>query len=248
MRFVKCDVLITFMLYMSTTQSPSKSIFQGIYTIPDAAHILRLPLAKLHRWLKKADVEGVMCRESTPYGLSKAGIYGEGIERHINFLSLIELFTIDKLRQFGIGFAEIRAVRSELSEEYKVEYPFALKGLLSDGRKIVKELSKPDEYLILNTQGQRGFRSILKDFFTRIDFEQTSQLAECYYPHGKEAAIVVDPRISFGRPTIKGTAIAIETLEVLSKGGEPPSLIAEQYAIRESDVQEALRFATAQAA
>ena len=232
-----------------SAQAPRKSIFQGIYTIPDAAHILKVPLVKLRRWLKtEAEAEEVICQESTRYGLSKTGINGEGTERHINFLSLIELSTIYRLRDSGIGFVEIRAVRSELSKKYKTEYPFALKGLLADGRKIAKELDKPNDYLLLNAQGQRGFKPILKDFFTRIDFEETSQLAGCYYPCGKEASIVVDPRISFGRPTIKGTAIAVETLKALSKGGEPPNQIAEQYEIKESDVEQALEFAIPQAA
>lgn len=211
--------------------------------MPDAARILGLPLPKLRRWADlEVSLEGVVCEDATPYGLSKEGIRGKGIETHLDFLSLIELFTIYQLREAGVRFPEIRAARSELTEEFQTTHPFALKGLLLDGRKIATELTDTSHLLILNDQGQRAFGAVLKDFYTRIDFEQASQLAERYYPCGKDAAVVVDPRISFGRPVIKGTAIATETLQALANGGEPPELIAEQYEISEASVRDALEF------
>lgn len=232
----------------STVQAHTRSIFQGIYTVPDVSHILGLPLVKLRRWVNViSSVGGVVSEDVTSYGLSKKSIHGQAREKHVDFLTLIELFTICQLRDAGVRFAEIRAARNELKEEFQTDHPFALRGLLSDGRKIAKEVSQAD-LLILNAQGQRGFGAVLKDFFERIDFEQASQLAGRYYPCGKESAVVVDPRISFGRPVVKGTAIATETLLSLYRGGETPELIAAQFEIEESAVRDALTFETGKVA
>lgn len=146
-----------------------------------------------------------------------------------------------------MSFREIRAARGELQSEFETEHPFALEGLLSDGKKLVKELNE-SEYLLLNAQGQRGFSSVLKDFFKRIDFEESSKLARRYHPCGRDSFVVVDPRISFGRPTIEGTGIATETLLSLFRGGETTELIAQQFEIEESFVRDALDFETGQAA
>lgn len=233
-----------------TVHANRESLFLGIYTLPDAARILELPLAKLRRWVgSAAKVAGVaVCEDSTPYGLSNQGVYGAGIEKHLDFLALIELFTIYQLREAGVSFPEIRAARSDLMQEFQTTHPFALKGLLSDGRKIATELKDSSQYLILNDQGQRGFEAVLKHFFLHIDFEQASQLAERYYPCGKEASVVVDPRISFGRPTVTGTAIATETLQSLFNGGETPEIIAGQFEISEKAVRDALAFESRRAA
>lgn len=235
----------------SSTQSPArlKPSFLGIYTLPDVAHILNVRAAKLRRWLDtEATVPaGAVAEDATPYGLSKAGIRGEAQEKHVDFLTLIELFTIYQLREVGVTFPEIRVARHELQEAYASPYPFALKGLLSDGRKIAKEVNQSD-LLLLNAQGQRGFGAVLKNFFKRIDFEESTELAKRYHPCGRESAVVVDPRISFGRPVLEGTAIATETLLSLYKGGEAPELIAEQFEIEESAVHDALSFETDKAA
>lgn len=242
------------LIFVNTSiQSPgsASSLFHGIYTLPDAAHILHVPAFKLRRWLDtEAPVphaEGVLAETATFYGISKVGIRGEAHQKHVDFLTLIELFTIYQLREAGVSFPEIRVVRSELQEEFSTEHPFALKGLLSDGRKIAREINQRD-LLLLNAQGQRGFSAVLEDFFKRIDFEESSKLASRYHPCGRESAVVVDPRISFGRPVLEGTAIATETLLSLYKGGETPELIAEQFEIGEAAVQDALNFENWQAA
>ena len=237
---------------MTQTDTPhpsSPSLFQGIYTLPDAARILQLPLPKLRRWVGAADGSSGadVGRKAPPYGVTPTDIRGSGRDKHIDFLTLIELFTIYQLRKMSVGFREIRAAHSELQGKFETHHPFALKGLLSDGQKIVKELDH-EAYLILNDQGQRGFRAVLEDFFTQIDFAQASRLAERYYPLGKDASVVVDPRVSFGRPVVRDTAIATETLFSLYKGGETEEFIANEFEIEESEVCDAVRFETRQAA
>ena len=222
--------------------------FKGIYRLPDAALILGIPLPKLRRWLKTdfSDMNSV-CEGANPYGVGTSGICGESHDKYINFFSLIELFTVFQLRKGGVSFKEIRAVREGLKQDHNTTHPFAMKGLLSDGKKMTRQQSD-GESLLLNEPGQRAFYGFLKAFYERLDFSEASDLAIRYYPLGRDSSIVVDPRVSFGRPVIKGTAITTETIRTHFTGGDQPKSIAVDFEITEIQVDDALEFENSLAA
>lgn len=171
----------------------------------------------------------------------------EGRDRHFNFLSLIEVFTIAELRRQGISPLTLRNCRTELSERFETKYPFALKGLLVNGRKMVKEMGEA-VYLELGTNGQQAFEQLISPFCKRIDFDKTTKLAERYFPGETDKHVVVDPRHAFGRPVISGTNITTEALNSLVKGGDKLEDIADDYGLTLGEVQSAIRFENHQAA
>jgi len=231
-----------------TCASISHDRFGGIYTLPDAARILRLPLPKLRRWLQAKDITDMSPKnDQTLFGLSLAGVTGKGLERNINFWSMVELFTIYQLRNQGISFSRIRRDREELLERYHCDYPFALQGFVTDGKQIGLELTD-ESLLILGDQGQTLLNKLVTDFFQKVDFDASTRLARRYFPVGRDKPIVVDPRISFGRPTVKGTAIATETLKSLFNGGDDVSFIAAQFELDDQVVEDAILFESNQAA
>jgi len=122
----------------------------------------------------------------------------------------------------------IRANRDELRKRFSTPYPFALKGLLMDGRRLIKELDK-DALLELGTGGQSAFESVVTPFCRRLDFDATSQLAARYFPLGREVPIVVSPAHAFGRPVVAGTNLTTEAVANLVRGGESIDDIAHEY-------------------
>jgi uncharacterized protein (DUF433 family) len=57
--------------------------------------------------------------------------------------------------------------------------------------------------------------------------------------------ITVDPNICNGRPVIRGTRIAVQTvLEFLAAGDSPTDLLEEYPALRAEDVQACLEYAS----
>ena len=135
----------------------------------------------------------------------------------------------------------LRANRQELSERFDTPHPFALRGLLINGRRLLKELG--DESLLeLGTGGQTAFESLLSPFCERLDFDTSTELAARYFPNGRSGAVVVDPRHAFGRPVIGGTNITTEAIGCLIRGGEKIEDVAEDFRLQTTKVQEAWDF------
>ncbi len=216
------------------------ALCSGIYTIPDAARILGLPLPKVRRWLKGSHTSASVAESPAPYGIDSLGIKGQGAERHMHFLSLIEIYTVMRLRELKVSFPTIRRARSDLARRLKVEHPFATQSIFVDGAKLLTE--NDDLCYELGTNGQIAMRNVLEPFWSRVDFETTTRMAERFYPQGRSSQVVVDPRLAFGRPTIVGTAITTEALASLYKGGEALHTLALQFDLNENAIHDALAF------
>ncbi|MFX8999689.1 DUF433 domain-containing protein, partial [Acinetobacter baumannii] len=70
--------------------------------------------------------------------------------------------------------------------------------------------------------------------------EEEYGLALKWHVAGRSSPIIIDPRIAFGAPAIKGTPTWI--IKGRFNAGESDSDIAEDFRIDKSDVREALKF------
>lgn len=196
----------------------------------------------LHSWLNGRPIE-----DKRYYPAGKFSTEGQGADRHFGFHALIELFTIAQLRQRGIPMSTVRHAREELMDRYKTPHPFALEGLMTSGRKLIKSLND-DILLELGTRGQTAFSKVLEPFCASLDFDHSSALASRYFPLGRDKPVVVDPRHAFGRPVIVGTNITTETIMSLLRGGEVVENIADSYRIAPEAVLAAKAFEQQKAA
>jgi uncharacterized protein (DUF433 family) len=56
--------------------------------------------------------------------------------------------------------------------------------------------------------GQWIIASVIKQLADQIGFHETTGLAQRWFPEGRSVPIVIDPSVSFGRPSIVGRGIA----------------------------------------
>ena len=214
----------------------------GAYTLPDAARLLGLPLPRLRSWVRGALLEPKENEERVRrYPAGPFSTQGDGGDRHFDFLTLIELFTIAQLRKLGVRMGTLRAGRAELAARYRTFHPFALRGLLTDGARLLKELGG-GALLEIGTRGQTAFAEVIEPFCHRLDFDATSHLATRFYPVGENKTIVVDPRHSFGRPIIAGTNITTKSIACLRRAGERAEDIAEDYGVKVIQIDAAWDF------
>ena len=143
--------------------------------------------------------------------------------------------------------ATLQAGRRELEDRFETTHPFALRGLLTDGKRLLKELGDA-ALLELGSGGQTAFESVLHPFCHRLDFDSATKLAMRFYPAGRKSCVVVDPRHSFGRPVIAGTNITTEALGCLIRGGDRIDDIAADFRLELTQVEEAWKFERALAA
>lgn len=222
--------------------APSTITFlpSGAYTLPDAAGLLGLRLDRMRKWVSGVSL-GANGGKTRRFPAGDLGSRGEGKDRTFSFWTLIELFSISQLRAHGLSMRRLRADRLELAERFDTDHPFALEGLLTDGRRLLKELDDAS-LLELGTGGQTDFEAVIRPFCARLDFDSQTQLASRFYPIGRDSSVIVDPHHAFGRPIIQGTSITTEALACLVRGGENIDDIASDFRLNPAQVEEAWDF------
>jgi uncharacterized protein (DUF433 family) len=211
-----------------------------MYTVPDIAHILRIPVAKVNRWVKEYWDK----RFSKSFGQTYS--WKSGSSRAVNFHTLIELCICFKLSEDGVSTKAIIEAHQALSEIFNTSHPFASAEILpkisSDSKKIY---FKENDKIIYSLDVHRQFNvEFVQLFFKNIEFNENS-IAQRLWPLGKDRHIVVDPSHQFGQPVVENTNIYPETLYGLFKAGEPINFIAHIYDISEKDVSDAIEFCQA---
>lgn len=212
----------------------------GIYTVPDIAQILRLPINKVGRWIRTYWDEKL--------GQEFNSRYSWNIEqtKAVSFHTLVELYVFHQLNLVGLKPKAVLQAHKVLSERFNTLFPFAnsavLKALNTDGSRIY--LDQGNQTIItLDNTNQLNF-DFIKLFFKLVEFDDDA-LARRFWPLGKSKSVVCDPERQFGHPVINNTNIYPEAIYNLHKAGEPSDFIAYLYEISENQVQDAIEYCMA---
>jgi len=224
---------------MISTKAKQK-IGAGIYTIPDIAFLLRLPRAKVNRWLNDFWDTRLANKYNSKYS------WGEGRDKATTFFTLIEFYVFYQLRELNVSSKAILMAHEEMALQLKTAYPFASAKLLTDGKHILYGLADGTTVKADKTR-QIALKEIIESFCKKIDFSE-SNLAEKYYPLGKTRNIVVDPHHQFGQPVINHTNILAETIYSLHKAGETNNFLSRLYNLPINEVEAAISLFTLKAA
>ena len=209
---------------------------KGIYSIPDAAVILDMPVGKVRRWVNKYWELEFVKEEISDNGYT----WGEQRDKAFHFHTLIEIIAVDSFREIGVSFPKIKLAHEQHSRLLKTKYPFAHAELMSDGKRIFYELDR--SLLEMDEKQQFSFTKLVAPYCKKIDFQEKTHLAERFWPLGKKHQIVVDPHHSFGRPVISGTNITADTIINMLKAGESPEFIATIYELDKKEVEDVRLF------
>jgi len=158
-------------------------------------------------------------------------------------MQLIEVAVVAAARKAGVKLHDIAIARDYASKALKSKNPFAEYRFKTDGRNLCFDYNVIDpkaeggRVVVANKRGQLAWESILG----RLDqFEYDEGLALRWRVAGKSSPIVIDPRISFGAPNVKG--VPTRTLKDRWISGEPVDEIADDYGLSRLEVQSALEF------
>ncbi len=162
----------------------------------------------------------------------------------LSYLQLVEVAFVATFRELGVSLQKIRKAREYLAQKFDSEFPFAEIRLMTEGHHVLLDLQsvEPDAelgYLILADQdGQEAWQSLISERFTQFDYE--AGLAIRWYPQGKGQPVVIDPRIYFGAPTVRG--IPTWAIKGRYDAGESVDDIAMDFDLGKEQVQRALSF------
>lgn len=218
-------------------------IGKGAYTIADIKYMTGISIRKIERW-----TSGYISYRKTQTNLLPPvykSDFSESIETTcLSFLDLIEILFIDSFEKHGLSLQSIRKAADCASKLFETTHPFAKKVFYTDGKtilaRIAEENKDPDLLDLLKHQYQMD-SIISPSLYESLDFDNLD-LAEKWWPLGKNNRIVVDPKRNMGKPIIDNINIRIETIIDLLARGKSINDIVEWYNIDEISIRYAIEF------
>lgn len=220
-----------------------------LYTVREAARLLRLPPAKLRRWLDGARVSG------RPYPpVIREAPTGSDV---VTWAEFVEAGFLREYRDRRVSLQHMRPMIDAMRRDFRVRYPLAhfrpaidkaSRQLILEAQDDVK-LDKP-LWLVRRVGKKDGhwqtqWAEPMRQFLDKIDYDPTA-VAQRMYPLGKSRRVVIDPEMVFGIPQVKG--VRTETIaEALSESGDEQA-VAETWGLELEDVKAAVQWEIARAA
>ncbi len=197
-----------------------------MYRRSDAARLLGIAPQTLGRWL-----DGYITADGTrrpPILRAKSAAGCSATPRHVTWGEFIEAGHLAAYRgSQRMRLQKLRKYASMWQRSCDVPYPLARRKLCTT----------PGSHL--NDNGDVMAESVTA-FFDRVDFE--GDIPVRYWPDGRDAHIVVDPRRQFGTPIIEGTRMGTEVLHGMYAAGDPAEWLAHAYSLDLVQVEAAIRF------
>ncbi|HLC03221.1 MAG TPA: hypothetical protein VJK02_09305 [Anaerolineales bacterium] len=177
------------------------------YTIAEASRIVGLTSNRVKRWLEGYTFHYTTKSGSFLHRSSKGPVVDRGSARgttYASFLNLIDLLYVKQFLDEGLSLQKLRLALEEAKERIGA-FHFANQTFFTDGRNIHLQFGDDGgPIMALLTGGQYSIAPIIAQLATRIEFDEVTGYAERYYPLGKKGLVVIDPKFSFGRPTLVG--------------------------------------------
>lgn len=216
-------------------------IGHGIYTYKEASHLTGVSVIKLRRW-----VEGYRRNDSDNIILPLFNSDYQKInsKQVLSFLDIIEILFIKAFHEYRISIQTIRVAVNRASKLLKSEHPFAMKKFYTDGKTIIARIAKESgstELIDLLKKQYQFVEIVLPTLYECIDFNHY-EIAEKWWPNGKNAGVVVDPSRNFGKPIINDINISTQLIFDLYESGHSIEDIMDWYNIDYKYIKIALNF------
>lgn len=166
----------------------------------------------------------------------------KALGERLSYLQLIELAVVAAFRKAKIPLPEIRAAREYVKLNLQSEHPFAEYQFKRFGKSLFTEFEEGTgrkNLVKANQAGQLVWKEIVGPLLKEFEYERDG-VAIRWRVAGSTSPVIIDPRLSFGTPTVKGVPTWI--VKGRFDAGESDSLIAEDFGIDVPSVREALKF------
>jgi uncharacterized protein (DUF433 family) len=209
------------------------------YSVAEAALYLSIPKATLRYWAMGA-------RYPTKSGRADARPLMRTPERGVlSFCNLVEAHVLDALRRdHQVSLQAVRRALAYVAKRFPSDHPLLDLPFETAGLELFVE--RYGALIKVSGEGQAAMRELLRAHLRRVERDESGIPVRLYpYTRGRALdeprAIVIDPRIQFGRPVLVGTGIPTEVIADRFRAGESPDDLAHDYGRTTDEIQEALR-------
>ena len=114
----------------------------GLYTLPEAAHLLQVSTQKLRRWTK-GYIYRYRGEERFSAPVVTCDLLDLDDEPILTFQALVALLFVRLFRQHGVSLPVIRLAAQRAAQIFHTTHPFAVKRFDTDGRQIFETWELP---------------------------------------------------------------------------------------------------------
>lgn len=211
------------------------------YGIPEAAGYLRLPVSTLRAWML-----------GQPYRVGEQPKFFKPVidiadrrERQLSFINLVEAFVLAGIRrEHEIPLPKVRKAVDYLRRTFNTKRPLADEQFETDGIDLFVE--KMGSLIGATQEGQIQMRDIIRDRLERVHRDpkgvpEKIVLFPAQHDKTRSVDIVIDPRLSFGRPVLDQFGVRTAILAERFDAGDDIDVLAREYEAPPEAIQNAIR-------
>lgn len=215
---------------------------QPLYYSAEVARFAKIHVSRVHRWLQGYSYEYESERVRQPPVVSGRRSRGIGWN-YASFYNLIELLFVKQFLDHGLSLQKIRKALDEAKGLLGTSH-FANERFFTDGRNICLELrGRSDAILELLSDGQWVIGDIIKALAHQIVFDEITKSALRWFPLKDNETVVIDPCISFGRPSIFKKGISTSTIyDLYMAEGKKAEVVSDWIGLDDKEVSAAVMF------
>ena len=175
------------------------------YPAAEAARLVGLSPTRVRRWLRGYEYTYAAEVHRQRPVIRQRGTAGT---TYASFLDLVDLLFVKRFLDHGLSLQKVRKALDEANRILGTDH-FARQRFFTEGRSVYLQVQdEGDAILELLSGGQWVIASIIRELAKQIEFDSPSGLARRWYPMGSDGLVVLDPLVSFGRPTIARRGVA----------------------------------------
>lgn len=214
------------------------------YGIHESAHALKIPTETLRSWIrgrKYPTTRGVKTFEPLI-------MLPDPDLPLLSFLNLIEAHVLDAVRyKDKIPLENVRNAMVHLRDKYGSEHPLVEYAFEHDGVDLFIRLAT--DIINVTKQGQLAIKEVVVAHLKRIARDPKGS-AVALYPYLKRQPqvleepklVLIDPRISFGKPILVGVGVPTSVVADRHEAGESVAELAKDYECEASEIQTAIDY------
>ncbi len=208
-----------------------KRVMLPTYTAAEAARYAQAKPQTVGYWFRGSETSG-------------PALPGRNAGERLNYFEAVEVAFVAVFRRYGVRLKNLRNARAYFQALLQTEYPFATERFYTEGTRILREwgdlqeLSEFSEVVIGDEQGQLAWAGLLGEKFETFDYEH--DLALRWHVAGRSSPVQIDPRVSFGAPSVRG--IPTWAMRGRKLAGESVEEISEDFGLEDNDVIAGLEF------
>lgn len=215
------------------------------YSFAEASHSLQIPVETLRSWIRGRTYPTVRGKR-----VSHPVIQLPDTQLPLlSFTNLIEAHVLDAIRyHHKVPLENVRRAVDYLRERSGSQHPLAQYWFQLTGLDLLIE----EGGLLVNAtkRGQLVMRDVIQAYLTRVERDPHGAALRLYpylHRHPKQLEsepkiVLIDPRISFGKPILVGVGVPTAVIADRHKTGESLIGLAKDYGCEASEIEKAVEY------